>query len=331
MFMLLKSFDDKSKRLGLLNEVLSVPHLAPDVHQWVSQEKYRLQQGIKGEKDAAFYLDGLYKDDPNFFLLHDLRLVFDDEVAQIDHLLMTRSAQFFLIESKNYNGHVRINDQGEFSVMYSSGKTMGIPSPLEQSQRHEKIMRKLLRHMGVDGRLFDIGFVHVALFSTSAVIERPSTQVFDTSHVLKADQFGAWREKQMNQMGAVQILKNLSNLRSRETVHEWGLKLQTFHQKADLLDLPNFVKAAVHDATQLRKVPPARSPLVSANDAQQATAENEKVVSKSAKNQKSDAPPKQLICAKCGVSISFAEGKFCWNQATRFGGLQYCREHQKLF
>ena len=40
---------------------------------------------------------------------------------------------------------------------------------------------------------------------------------------------------------------------------------------------------------------------------------------------------KKLICAHCREKISFPEGKFCWNNAKRFGGLQYCREHQGLF
>jgi hypothetical protein len=33
----------------------------------------------------------------------------------------------------------------------------------------------------------------------------------------------------------------------------------------------------------------------------------------------------------CGTKISFAEGKHCWNNAGRLGGLQYCREHQAAF
>ena len=40
---------------------------------------------------------------------------------------------------------------------------------------------------------------------------------------------------------------------------------------------------------------------------------------------------KKLICVHCREKISFPEGKFCWNNAKRFGGLQYCREHQGLF
>jgi hypothetical protein len=39
---------------------------------------------------------------------------------------------------------------------------------------------------------------------------------------------------------------------------------------------------------------------------------------------------RKLICLHCEAKISFAEGRFCWNNALRFGGGQYCREHQAL-
>jgi hypothetical protein len=37
---------------------------------------------------------------------------------------------------------------------------------------------------------------------------------------------------------------------------------------------------------------------------------------------------KKLVCVTCGTKISYPEGKFCWNNEKRFGGFQYCREHQ---
>ena len=40
---------------------------------------------------------------------------------------------------------------------------------------------------------------------------------------------------------------------------------------------------------------------------------------------------KKLICSQRGVKIGYPEGKFCWNNEKRFGGLQYCREHQAAF
>ena len=37
----------------------------------------------------------------------------------------------------------------------------------------------------------------------------------------------------------------------------------------------------------------------------------------------------QFVCTTRSAKISFAEGKCCWNNEARFGGLQYCREHQE--
>jgi hypothetical protein len=40
---------------------------------------------------------------------------------------------------------------------------------------------------------------------------------------------------------------------------------------------------------------------------------------------------RKLVCVTCAEKISFAEGKFCWNNEARFGGFQYCRDHQAQF
>jgi len=40
---------------------------------------------------------------------------------------------------------------------------------------------------------------------------------------------------------------------------------------------------------------------------------------------------KELICPQCREKIRYPEGKFYWNNAKRFGGLQYCREDQSMF
>jgi hypothetical protein len=40
---------------------------------------------------------------------------------------------------------------------------------------------------------------------------------------------------------------------------------------------------------------------------------------------------KKLNCAHCREKISFPEGKFCWNNASCFGWLQFCPEYQGLF
>ena len=84
-------------------------------------------------------------------LLHDLRFVIDGEVLQIDHLILNRMGSVYLLETKNYACNLVINERGEFTAEYESAR-FGIPSPIEQSLRHEKVLRQSLERLGIVGR-----------------------------------------------------------------------------------------------------------------------------------------------------------------------------------
>ena len=137
--MLIKSADDKSKRIALLESLQDSPRLDGRQKAWARDELVRLKRGIQGERDAAHYLDNYFADGRNHALIHDLRLVDGDDTAQIDHLVIGRAFEFYLLESKNFNGNLRINDLGEFSVKYGGQREFGIPSPLEQTRRHKRV------------------------------------------------------------------------------------------------------------------------------------------------------------------------------------------------
>lgn len=322
--MLLKSADDKSKRLRLLESLTDSPTLNTKQKDWVRQELDRLSKGIQGEKSAAHYLDNYLGSSKNHVLIHDLRIVVDGEVAQIDHLLMNRSSSIFLFETKNFNGNVSINELGEFTVFYGA-KRFGIASPLEQSRRHENVLNKLLAVLGIEPRVggrFD--FYHLVLMDPKATITRPKTKGFDSSMVMKADMFAKWH-KEMNdgEPGLLDTFKVLANVRSPETIKEWGEKLVRQHRPTDLLALPDFMQPRV---VPVAAVP--TPPVVLAKDPPAP------YIDASAATPPINAEPslaKKLICAHCRAKISFPEGKFCWGNERRFGGLQYCREHQALF
>ena len=315
--MLLKSADDKSKRLALLQDLQSSPLLDNFQRQWLRSELNRQKKGIQGERDAAFYLNGHFKDDPNRLLLHDLRFEVDGEVAQIDHLVINRSGSFYLIETKNYAGDLIINDHGEFTVVYDDER-FGIPSPLEQSRRHARILKKLLKSLDIGGRMqMDPDFVHVVMLHPKAVIKRPSSKAFDTTTIIKEDQFPSWHTQRTETIGAAAMLKTLVNLRSVDSLTAWADKLVEQHRPADLMALPDFMKPQGKTqgspaAATPRAAPPAAVVPIATPDP-------------------SITPEKKLICSHCAAKISFAEGKFCWGNAARFGGRQYCREHQGLF
>ena len=302
--MIIKRADDKSKRERLLLSLLESQDFDGRQTGWLRDELHRLRRGLQGERDAAHYLDTHFRDAENHVVLHDVRLCDGEDTAQIDHLIISRGFSIYLLETKNFACDVTITGQGEFTVEYGR-KRWGIPSPIEQSKRHEVILARVLDRLGITGRTQSRPkFHHVVMFTPRAVIKRPRPDQFDTSHVIKADQFASWREKFVERHGALDVLGIALNMRSLDTIRAWGELLKTAHRPADQLALPDFIK------------PPAPQQLAP---------------SASVNTDAAAALKRRLICATCQQKISFPEGKFCWNNEHRFGGLQYCRAHQTAF
>lgn len=327
--MRIKQADDKSKRVNLLEDLKQSPLLDFKQKEWLSVELMRLKKGIQGERDAAFYIDAYFKEGKNHVVLHDLRLVVDDEVAQIDHLIINSVNHFFLLETKNYACNLEISDRGEFTAHYGS-KRFGIPSPVEQSIRHERVLCKLLERLEISGRTQkQPTFHHVVMLDPKAIITRPPTKIFDTHNVIKADQFPAWHKRFADQIGVGTFFNALLNVRGQDTIVEWAEKLMRQHRPADLMTLPDFMKprASLQIAAPRQVVrPPVPNPASAPVVQPQAQKSTEAVTTSTAAE-----PSRRLICNHCGAKISYPEGKFCWNNANRFGGAAYCREHQALF
>jgi hypothetical protein len=223
--MLLKSADDKSKRVALLEDLQRSHLLDFSQKKWLREELMRLKKGIQGERDSAYYLDNYFKGGENHVVLHDLRFVLDGEVAQIDHLIINRAYGIYLVETKNYAGNLVINEHGEFTVEYDDIR-FGIPSPLEQSRRHERVLSRLLERLEIP----------------KATIERPKSQAFDVSNVIKADQFPSWHGRFTDKLGVGTVMKAVFNMRSLDTIKEWGEKLIRQHRPADFVALPDFMR-----------------------------------------------------------------------------------------
>lgn len=314
--MLIKSADDKSKRLALLEDLQNSPVLDAWQKNKLREELLRLRKGIQGEKEAAFYLNSYFKGGENHVLLHDLRVVVDGDVAQIDHLIINRGGHLFLLETKNYAANFEVNAHGEFTAVYDEGR-YGIPSPLEQSLRHERILSKLMDTLGIVGRTDKkLDFHHVVMLHPKAIIQRPDSKVLDTSYLIKADQFPSWHKKFADNISIGTVLKVAMNLRSLDTIKEWGEKLKRQHQAPDLLAMPSYLQPKPQLVAAAQASKPV-APAVTKETAEPAAPDT--------------TLAKKLICAHCREKIGYPEGKFCWNNANRFGGLQYCREHQGLF
>lgn len=361
--MLFKSADDHSKRLALLESLQGDAALDRMQRDWLTNEIWAVRMGMSGERSAAHYIDHYYKDNPNLAVIHDLRLELDGEVAQIDHLLISRGMVFYLLETKNFSGHLHINAHGEFSVRYGAN-TRGIASPLEQGKRHEKVLARCLERLGITGRLGSgPQFVHAVLIDPKGTIQRPDACQFDTSNVIKADHFDTWRTRLVDKgFSLAQNLSTLMNIHASETVRDWAQKLVRQHRPLPPQQwLPDFMRSKAQPEPQ-----PAPSPkpvgatasigavcATCAAPVSQAVAdfchnsaqrfgglvycmEHQKAHRKTpaaapALLPEPEATARKLVCAACNGKITYAEAQFCWRNEERFGGLQYCRTHQAEF
>jgi ssDNA-binding Zn-finger/Zn-ribbon topoisomerase 1 len=72
-----------------------------------------------------------------------LRVIYDGDVAQIDHLVVSTYG-LFIVESKSVHGTISINQHGDWQRTYNN-EVSGMPSPVLQAQEQGRILKELLR------------------------------------------------------------------------------------------------------------------------------------------------------------------------------------------
>ncbi|WP_415913104.1 nuclease-related domain-containing protein [Neptuniibacter sp. QD37_11] len=150
--------------------------------------------GDKHEKDVAFYLRRAFKDDDRYHVFNDLRIVFDGEVAQIDHLILHKKG-FVLIESKSIYGEVKVNKRGEWQRSHN-GHWKGMASPIRQVELQKHLLQNLLYandskllgkflglQQGFGGRLWSLA----CAVSNNCVLHRDEIPMQISDKVVKAE------------------------------------------------------------------------------------------------------------------------------------------------
>lgn len=151
--------------------------------------------GARAERQLAFYLRRAFGTQEDILVFNDLRIVEDDDAAQMDHLILHR-AGIIVIESKSVTSKVKVNRHGEWMRLWN-GHWQGMPSPVLQVRRQIAFLREYLDRRRAtlrDRKLLgwvETGFRHfdmagLVAVSDSGVIVRESPEL--TPEVLKADQ-----------------------------------------------------------------------------------------------------------------------------------------------
>lgn len=111
--------------------------------------------GHEAERQMAHYLKRAFGDDPYKFVLNNLRVEREGEVAQLDHLVVHRHG-LVVVESKSVAGQVSVNERGEWTRWWK-GQGRGMASPVLQARRQlDLLLRVLEGHTGdlLERRMF---------------------------------------------------------------------------------------------------------------------------------------------------------------------------------
>ncbi|WP_019585532.1 nuclease-related domain-containing protein [Deinococcus apachensis] len=98
--------------------------------------------GHEAERQMAHYLKRAFGDDRYKFVLNNLRVEREGEVAQLDHLVVHRHG-LIVVESKSVAGQISVNEQGEWTRWWK-GQGRGMASPILQARRQLDLLVRLL-------------------------------------------------------------------------------------------------------------------------------------------------------------------------------------------
>lgn len=304
--MIIKQRDNNAQAIETLNQLLATSNASDEQKFWIEREIKNIKKGETGEKNSAYYLDFYFgESSQNWAVIHDLRLEVDGRVAQIDHLLINRFFEIYVLESKNFYNGVQINEQGEFSAFYQK-KTYGIPSPIEQNERHIAVLNDLLnkadllpRRMGLTIKLTFISYI---LISPDSLIKRPNKKTFDTDNVIKADALRkVLDDKNKNWTPKLSDVAAMAKIVSSETIEDFAYELSSFHRPLQV-DWQKKFKVQQAKESEVKQQPEKRE------NTQNAT---------------------NYFCAKYKVNITAKVANFCWNNKAKFAGRAYCFNCQK--
>lgn len=262
--MIIKNCDDRTGDVETL-ERLAVGADGP-TRKNIEAELRNLRSGVKGEKDAAYFIDFDLSSSKNWVIIHDLRVEVGSRVAQIDHLLINRVLEVFVLETKSLHASLKITEDGEFLRFNEWKKTYeGMPSPLAQNERHVAVLKEAIKQVALPSRLgvrLEPTFEPYVLISPKTRIDRP--KAFDTSRVVKADVFVKTIQKQVDDENAARMLLAMAKVVGQDTLEDVGRKIASLHRPLSIDYASKFGLAA-------GSAKPSKSEQARATDEPQAT------------------------------------------------------------
>lgn len=264
--MLIKSAAEREQDLRQLNELLQRPDATDAVRERIQKEIRNIRAGAKGEAEAAYEINFHLGTSRNWAVIHDLRLEWQGRVAQIDHLLISRTLGLWVCESKHFAEGVSINEQGEFTAFHDR-RAYGVPSPIEQNRKHALLLQQVMGSSIVSlptrlGLALRPTVETVVLVSKGARITRPKANIDGLDRVIKADQLRTMLTKTIDDESVASSLVSMTKLISSETLETFAKSVAALHRPLQFdwlgkFGLPTVPPAAVEKPVPVRTSTPS--------------------------------------------------------------------------
>ncbi|WP_224984856.1 nuclease-related domain-containing protein [Geomonas agri] len=303
--MIIKTSDNREADIQELQRLLTC-EISAKQRFFIEREIKSIASGLRGEESSTYYIDFRYRDNPNWAIIHDLRLELNGFVAQIDHLLINRCLDVYVLESKNYYYGIKITTEGEF-LTWNGRSFVGIESPIEQNKRHISLLEKVVAQNGLLptrlGLAMPAAFHNYVLVAPTSRIDRPAAAQFDSSPVIKADALVEAIGKRVDAMGVINTFASAAKIVSSETLQSFASSLAHLHRPSKM----NFAK----------KFGVSAQNLTSAANEQTPSAETADGI-------------KKACCETCGIEVESKVVYFCRMNNKKFGGKTLCQACQRI-
>ena len=213
--------------------------------------------GEKQERDVAFYLRRAFKDSDDYIVINDYSFTYNEENAQIDHLIIHRFG-FLIIESKSIYGEVKINSNEEWSRSYK-GAWAGIASPIKQAEMQLNLLKSMLAEnkaqflgkilgmqQGVRGRKWDA----YCAVSNSCILHRDNMPKDINARIIKSESI----EEAVRSIGDRSYLSKIVSTEPKFSNDEMESIANFLMSQANNLECSNLMETASEKISPTPKV-----------------------------------------------------------------------------
>lgn len=180
--MLLKSTDPLERYLVELVQAQGM--LGSHEHADTARTTVHQQACVMAFHEFAGYLNEAFGLDKDYAVAHDLRFNCEAGRAHIDHLIISRTFDVFIIESRIAGDELRVGENEEFTSRYRDGAAFRIRSPITQLRRSLAVMQHVFRSIELPERF---GMKLVPRFHRLVVL--PTGTTFTNTSSIPSQQF----------------------------------------------------------------------------------------------------------------------------------------------